>query len=288
MDLHWSSHDGLRLHARRYSPQGGGSGRGTVVCIPGLTRNAADFEALATRLASNGWQVLAVDLRGRAGSERSPDPRTYNPRTYADDVAALLDGQKVGRAVFVGTSLGALVTMTLASRRRDLVAGAVLNDAGPQVPRAALDRIRLYAGKPLAPMTADAARDYVERIGRASFPHYGPDRWAAMVERMFRTREDGLLELDYDPAIVRTTGPVMLWLLRPLLWRAWRNLAACGPALVLRGELSDVLPADVAQRMIATAPAAARLVEVPGVGHAPMLDEPEAIAAIGELLERTA
>lgn len=282
-DVYWRSADGLRLHARHYLPDG--VARGVVLCIPGLTRNAADFDALAARIVASGWQVLAVDLRGRAGSQRAADPRSYNPRTYADDVAALLDTRGIDRAVFVGTSLGALVTITVATRRPALVAGAALNDAGPQVPGSALARIRQYAGKPPGPMSADAALAYVERIGRASFPHYGQQQWLAMVGRMFRQREDGLLELDYDPAIVRTTRPWLLWLLRPVLWRAWRRLARCGPTLVLRGSVSDVLPAEVARRMVATA-ANARLVEVPGVGHAPMLDEPEAVEAILALLEQ--
>ena len=286
-DVHWRSRDGLRLHARRYAPDAGhGSGGcGTVVCIPGLTRNAADFDAPAREMAAAGWQVFAVDLRGRAGSQRAGKPRSYNPRTYADDVAALLDDRGVASAVFVGTSLGVLVTMTLAVRRPDLVAAAVLNDAGPEVPREALDRIGRYAGKAVPPMDRDAAAGYVESIARETFPGYGPDDWRAMVERMFRVRDDGLLELDYDPAIVRTVNPWLLRLMRPLLWRAWRKLGRGRPLLVLRGELSDVLTAAVARRMVQQADDA-RLVEVPGVGHAPMLVEPEARGAIATFLAR--
>ena len=151
--VHWRSRDGLRLHARRYAPATGDDtgGRGTVVCIPGLTRNAADFDAPAQAMAAAGWQVFAVDLRGRAGSQRAANPRSYNPRTYADDVAALLDDHDIASAVFVGTSLGVLVTMTVAVRRPSLVAAAVVNDAGPEVPREALDRIGRYAGKPVPP-----------------------------------------------------------------------------------------------------------------------------------------
>ncbi|MNT43855.1 Alpha/beta hydrolase family protein [compost metagenome] len=101
--------------------------------------------------------------------------------------------------------------------------------------------------------------------------------------RTFRRREDGLLELDYDPAVIRTTRPWVLWLLRPMLWRAVRALTAQAPVLVVRGALSDILPADVARQMAATS-ASARLVEVPDVGHAPTLSEPEALDAILALL----
>ena len=282
-DLYWNSSDGLRLHARDHAPAAEQSLRGTVVCIPGLTRNAADFDALAGSLTAVGWRVLAVDLRGRAGSARSPDPSGYNPRAYADDMVALLQSQNIDKAVFIGTSLGVLVTITLASRAPERIAAAELNDAGPKVPRQALARIGSYAGKPVPPMDLAQATAYVESIGKAAFPRFTTDDWRAMAVRSFRRREDGLLELDYDPAIIRTTRPWVLWLLRPVLWRAVRALTARVPVLVVRGALSDILPADVARQMAATSPNA-RLVEVPDVGHAPTLSEPEAREAILALL----
>ncbi len=282
-DLYWNSDDGLRLHARDHAPAVGLAPRGTVVCIPGLTRNAADFDALAQTLTAEGWRVIAVDLRGRAGSERAHDPTSYNARTYADDMVALLRSQSIARAVFVGTSLGVLVTLAVASRAPDLVAAAVLNDAGPRVPREALARIGKYAGKPVPPMDLQQAAAYMGSIGQAAFPRYTQEDWREMALRTFRHRSDGLMELDYDPAIIRTTRPWVLWLLRPVLWRAVRKLTARAPVLVVRGALSDILPADVARQMAATSPSA-RLVEVPDVGHAPMLSEPEARGAILGLL----
>lgn len=282
-DLYWNGNDGLPLHARDYPSAAGPPPRGTVVCIPGLTRNAADFDALAQDITAAGWRVLAVDLRGRAGSARAADPSSYNPRVYADDMAALLRSQNIDKAVFIGTSLGVLVTVTLATRAPQLIAAAVLNDAGPQVPRAALARIGKYAGKSVPPMTLEQATAYAESIGKASFPRFGADDWRAMATRSFRQRDDGLLELDYDPAVIRTTRPWVLWLLRPLLWRAVRTLTRQAPVLVVRGALSDILPRDVAERMVATA-ATARLVEVADVGHAPTLSEPEARDAILALL----
>lgn len=284
-DLYWNSHDGLRLHARDHAPAAGLAPRGTVVCIPGLTRNAADFDALAQTLTAVGWRVLAVDLRGRAGSARAPDPSGYNPRAYADDMVALLQSQRIDKAVFVGTSLGVLVTITLASRAPGLIAAAVLNDAGPKVPREALARIGKYAGKPVPPMDLAQATAYVASIGKASFPRFTAEDWQSMALRTFRQRDDGLLELDYDPAVIRTTRPWVLWLLRPVLWRAVRRLTARVPVLVVRGALSDILPADVARQMAATS-ASASLVEVPDVGHAPTLSEPVAREAILALLGR--
>jgi len=215
------------------------------------------------------------------------DPSSYNPRAYADDMVALLRSQNIAKAVFVGTSLGVLVTITLASRAPERIAGAVLNDAGPKVPREALARIGKYAGKPVPPMDLEQATAYVASIGKAAFPRFSNEDWRAMAVRTFRPRSDGLLELDYDPAVIRTTRPWLLWLLRPVLWRAVRGLTARVPVLVVRGALSDILPADVARQMAATSDSA-RLVEVPDVGHAPMLSEPEAREAILTLLERVA
>uniref|UniRef100_UPI00066CF939 alpha/beta fold hydrolase n=2 Tax=Lysobacteraceae TaxID=32033 RepID=UPI00066CF939 len=141
--------------------------------------------------------------------------------------------------------------------------------------------------KPVPPMDLVQATAYVESIGKAAFPRFSADDWRQMAVRTFRPRSDGLLELDYDPAVIRTTRPWLLWLLRPLLWRAVRGLTTRVPVLVVRGALSDILPADVARQMAATSESA-RLVEVPDVGHAPMLSEPEARDAILTLLERVA
>jgi pimeloyl-ACP methyl ester carboxylesterase len=235
-------------------------------------------------IAANGRRVLAVDLRGRARSGRATRASSYNASTYAADVIELMRVLVIPRAVFFGTSLGVLVTITAAAKRSAAIAAAILNDAGPEVPKAALERIGKYAGKPVPPMSRDEAITYIERIGKPAYPRYAQADWAAMVDRLFRVRDDGLLELDYDPAVVRTAKPFLLRLLRPLLWRAYRKLAMHRPVLILRGELSDVLDTDIAARMAAVS-SSVRLVEVAGVGHAPDLSEPEARTAIHAFLE---
>lgn len=288
-DLFWQSRDGLRLHARDHAPDPAGAqaGRLPVLCIPGLTRNATDFDAIASRIAKSGRRVLAVDLRGRAGSQHAANPRSYNAATYADDVLGLLRAEGIERAVFFGTSLGVLVTMTAAGRQADAVASAILNDAGPDVPRAALERIGGYAGKSLPPLTPAQAAAHAEAIGKAVYPHYTQADWNTMAARMFRVGDDGLLRPDYDPAIVRTARPWLLRLLRPWLWRAWRRLVAGRDVLLLRGAHSDVLEAATALRMTAMSPAA-RLVTVDGVGHAPDLSEPQSVEAIERFLAEVA
>ena len=283
--IHWQSSDGLRLYARDYAT---GQVADTkplcpVICLHGLTRNSADFDRIAQVLQARGRRVLAVDFRGRGCSEYAARA-TYNAATYADDVLALMRSQGIERAVFIGTSLGAMVTMTLAARNIDAVVAAVINDVGPQVPKAALKRIGAYAGKPVPPMTLEQAADYAERIGKATFPRYRREDWLSMAGNTFRPGDDGLLRLNYDPAIIRTASPLAIWLIRPLLWRAWRKLAKNRPVLLLRGKLSDLLEADLARRMAAVSPSV-RLVEVEDVGHAPDLSEPESQQAIFALLD---
>ncbi len=142
----FTSKDGLRLFARDYAPASGPA-RLPIICIHGLTRNSADFDEAAPWLASLGRRVLAVDVRGRGNSAYSPDPKKYNPLVYADDVIKMAYDLGIARAVFIGTSMGGLITMTLALRRSSLVAAAVLNDVGPVISMRGITRIANYAGK---------------------------------------------------------------------------------------------------------------------------------------------
>src|SRR3546814_5335263 len=142
-DAYWWSKDGLRLHYRRYP---GPEGKPPLLCLPGLTRNAGDFEGLANRLAGR-WPVIAVDLRGRGESAYAKDPMTYVPLTYLQDIILLIAELRLEKVVAVGTSLGGILTMLLAATDRERLAGAVLNDVGPVLDPAGLERIRTYVGR---------------------------------------------------------------------------------------------------------------------------------------------
>jgi pimeloyl-ACP methyl ester carboxylesterase len=282
VERRWKSPDGLDLFARDYAP-GPGPARPPVIAIHGLTRNSADFEAIAPLLAQSGRRVLAVDVRGRGLSDRAPDPMTYRPDVYAADVLALMDQAAVGRAVFMGTSMGGLITMALTALRPKAVVAAILNDIGPEVAPEGLARIAAYSGQPVEiDSWADAAA-YAKRINAVAFPHYSDADWDAFARRIFRQGPDGEIGLDYDPDIsvpIRAAGAKALV---PNLWPMFRRLARNRPTLLVRGGVSDLLSADIAARMRKAAPDMA-YVEVPGIGHAPMLDEPEAKAAIFEFL----
>lgn len=276
----WRSADGLRLYSRDY---GSDAGKLPVVCIPGLTRNSRDFEDVAPAIAALGRRVLAVDLRGRGQSDRSGDPRQYSPRVYADDMAVLLASIGAKRAIFLGTSLGGLVTMTLAVRRPELIGGAVLNDVGPEVGKAGLARIRSYAGKSAPVETWADAAAYVKRTNGIAFPDMPDDAWLPFAKRLFRD-ENGKPAIDYDPGIARTANPFVAWLAARLLWPAFRRLAGLGPLLLVHGEQSDIIEAGAIARMKRTAPHL-RVAAVPRVGHAPMLTEPLAREAIVAFLK---
>lgn len=278
----WTSPDGLSLFARDYAP-GPGVARPPVIAIHGLTRNSADFEAIAPLLAQSGRRVLAVDVRGRGLSDRAPDPMTYMPDVYARDVLALMEQAGIDRAVFVGTSMGGLITMALTAIRPKAVVAAILNDIGPEVAPEGLARIAAYSGQPVEIGSWADAAAYAKRINGVAFPHYTERDWDAFARRIFRQQPNGEIALDYDPDIavpIRAAGAKALV---PNLWPMFRRLAKKRPTLLMRGANSDLLSADIAARMKKAAPTMA-YVEVPGIGHAPMLDEAEAKAAIFEFL----
>ncbi|WP_332658686.1 alpha/beta fold hydrolase [Brevundimonas sp.] len=277
-DRRWTSADGLSLYARDYAA-GPGPAKLPVVAIHGLTRNSADFDAIAPLIAQSGRRVLAVDIRGRGRSDRAPDPMTYQPATYAQDVLALLKQGGVERAVFLGTSMGGLITMAVAAIRSKVIAGAILNDIGPEVAKEGLMRIAAYSGQPVDTPGWPEAAAYVKLHNAVAFPHYTDAQWDAFARRVFRIGAEGAPVLDYDPDIavpIRAAGAKALV---PNLWPMFTRLTRGRPVLLVRGETSDLLTADIAAKMRRRAPKM-DYVEAPGVGHAPMLDEPEVKAAI--------
>lgn len=284
--VRWRSRDGLNLFAREYGATPGVS-RTPVLCLPGLTRNSRDFDVLAPWVASLGRRVLALDLRGRGHSDRDPDPRHYQIPTYADDVAELLDHLSIPRAILLGTSLGGLVSMTFAVRHPQRIAGAVLNDIGPSIDPAGAARIRSYAGKTPQVTDWESAAAYTKLINGAALPDYADSAWDAMARRLFREGENGRPVLDYDPEVIVPLGPVRMRLAQWLAWISFRRLARHRPVLLLRGALSDVLAPATVERMRRIAPLL-QYAEIPGVGHAPMLSEPEALKALRRFFEGVA
>lgn len=281
-DLTWTSPDGLTLHARDYAPVVE-TDRLPVICLPGLTRNARDFEDVAPRIAAMGRRVLAVDFRGRGRSDRAHDPMSYLPPVYAGDVAALLAQAAIPKALLIGTSLGGLVTLILAAMAPQAVAGAVLNDVGPKLSPVGLKRIGGYVG--LSSEVADwkGAAAYAKAINGAAFPDETPAFWDAFARRMFTTDETGKIVLDYDPDIAEPFKHADPEASAPDLVPLFLNLNLGRPVLLVHGALSDLIDRDLAEEMRELAPDMA-YVEVPRTGHAPMLTEPVAWSALEDWL----
>ncbi|WP_293882261.1 alpha/beta hydrolase [Sphingomonas sp.] len=280
-DGYWWSNDSLRLHYRDYAgPSEAAANRPVVICLPGLTRNARDFDGLAERLAGQ-WRVLAVEFRGRGESAYAKDAMTYVPLTYVQDVEALLTALGLTRVILIGTSLGGIVAMILASMDRERIAGVVLNDIGPVIEPRGLERIRGYVGRTGPwPTWLHAARWLAEN-NATSYPNYGMPDWLVMAKRLFRLTSAGRIVADYDKKIsepFRLAGGEA----GQDLWPVIAGMATI-PTLIIHGALSDVLSEATTQAMVARMPLA-KYVDVAGVGHAPTLDEPEAGAAIDTFL----
>lgn len=274
----YSSDDGLRLHARMY---GNGKRGIPVLCLPGITRNSRDFEDVAAWL-SERHPVVCPDFRGRGLSARDPEWRNYHPRTYVGDVCRLLDDTGIDRAVFLGTSLGGLVSTILAAEHAGRVAGVILNDIGPEIGAAGLARIKDYIGR-AEPVSSwnEAVSQARETYGMA-WPGLSDDDWLRLVRRSYRENDAGVPELDMDPMIGEAARSVGTGLDDPwALFDALRDK----PALVLHGEQSDILTDDIVARMQAALPSLVH-VRVANRGHVPLLDEPECVAAIDTFLRR--
>lgn len=268
--------DGLRMHA--VVTRGGPAT--PVVCIPGLTRNSSDFDDFARAAAETGRDVYAFSLRGRGKSEYDPNYLNYFPTTYVSDIVFALDQVKIRRAVFVGTSLGGIVTMLTAAAAPERVAAAVINDVGPELAPEGIARIASYVGARAGDSSA-VARDLnsaiaqIRAINDAAFPGRDNAFWERFARRTFDQQADGTWRLAYDPNIGRAlleAGPA------PDLWGPFKALSSV-PTMIVRGAISDLLTAPIIDKMRAARPGF-DYCEVADVGHAPTLTEDDALPAI--------
>jgi pimeloyl-ACP methyl ester carboxylesterase len=277
-----SAPDGLRLHARCYGPRGADR---TVVCLPGLARTAADFEALAGALAAPGQdrRVIALDYRGRGLSEYDRDPAKYNFHIELADVQAVLTALDALPAVFVGTSRGGILTMLMAALRPTALRGAVLNDIGPVLEPKGLMRIKGYVGKLPEPRSFGEGAEVLRRLFDAQFPKLTSDDWLKAAHRTFK-EVNGRLVTTYDPALAKTMEGVDFEKPMPPLWKEFGALAQV-PLMVIRGENSDLLTAETVEAMAQRHSGLERL-DVADQGHAPLLAEADTIERIAAFVGR--
>ncbi len=280
-DEYWWSSDGLRLHYRDYAyGVHQNEDRPPIICLPGLTRNARDFAPVADSFADE-WRVIAVDFRGRGESAYAKDPMSYVPLTYVQDLEALLAELDLDHYITLGTSLGGIVTMLSSATIQRKMVGAVINDIGPDIDPRGLERIKNYVGQGRSYETwAHAARGLSEG-GDIMFPDYSLNDWIGFAKKCCKLSSNGRIILDYDNRISEPfkvqggeTGVD--------LWPAFKGLSDT-PTLVLRGELSDILSAVTAEKMVKQL-RKATLSTIKNVGHCPALDEKDSVAAIAQFL----
>ncbi|MEE4454160.1 alpha/beta hydrolase [Novosphingobium resinovorum] len=273
---HYRSADGrLDLVARDYPAH---EGAPVLLMMHGLTRNSADFEPLLDKLAGR-YRMIVPDQRGRGASQWDPDPAQYRPDVYAQDMLALMDDLGVSRAGLVGTSMGGLMAMVMQALRPDLAQAVIFNDIGPVLDPAGLARIQGYVGPggKMADWTEAAAR--TRAINAPAFPDFGGAQWDAFARRIARENADGTVSFAYDPAISESIAGDDPQTVPPDLWPLWQLLDTV-PVLVVRGALSDLLSTATVEEMARRHSGPYAAVEVPRVGHAPILDEPVVLAAI--------
>lgn len=273
-----TAQDGLSLYLRDYGDAN--AAQPPVLCLGGISRNSRDFEALAPHLATHR-RVVCPDYRGRGLSDYDVDPSNYTPAVYLRDVIDILTALDLHQVVVIGTSIGGLLSMALASARPGALRAVVLNDIGPELDPAGIARIKGYLGGNRRWTDWDEAIAFLKQI----FQHAGltsREDWLVYAKRIFIEDDGGGLRQNFDPAILNQfksapDKPMSYW----PAYLALRHI----PLLAIRGELSDILNLETFERMAVEIPDITAIT-LAGVGHAPMLDEPEIVSAIDDFLDR--
>ena len=275
--------DSRGLHRMAYWEWGDSQNPKVLICAHGLARQGRDFDTLAQALCGD-YRVVCPDVVGRGQSDWLADPMGYAIPSYVADMVSLLARLNAATVDWVGTSMGGLIGLGLASLAGNPVRRLVLNDVGPAIEVAAIARIAGYLGLPMRWASLDEAADYLLGISTGFGPHTRA-QWLALTRPMLKPDGSGF-KLHYDPAIavpVRAITPEIAAHGQAALWKAY-DAVTC-PTLLLRGADSDLLSADTAAAMTQRGPRA-ELREVKGVGHAPTLIAPQQVAAVREFLLR--
>ncbi len=273
--------DNRGLHRMAYWEWGNVANPRVVVCAHGLTRQGRDFDTLARALCDD-VRVVCPDVVGRGRSAWLADPMHYGVPQYVADMVTLLARLNAEQVDWVGTSMGGLIGLGVAALKDSPLRRFVINDVGPTIEPAAIARIGGYVGRVAQWATLDEAADALWEISQGFGPHTR-EQWLALTEPQLQ-REGGAWKPRSDPAIAvpfKAVTPQMAQAGEALLWQAWDSLQQ--PTLLLRGGESDLLSAATAQAMTERGPRA-RLVQFDGVGHAPMLVQPEQVAAVRDFL----
>ncbi len=277
--------DGRGLHRMAYWEWGDAANPRVLVCVHGLSRQGRDFDTLAQDLSAE-YRVVCPDVVGRGRSDWLADPAGYAVPNYVADMVTLVARLDVEQVDWVGTSMGGLIGLALAALPGTPVRRLVLNDVGPVIEPQALQRIGTYLGQPAFWPTVEAAADALWAVSQGFGPHTR-EQWLALTRAQLvpdvRDGQPGF-KSHYDPAIavpVRAMTPAIAAAGEAALWQMYDRITA--PTLLLRGAESDLLSVATAQAMAERGPRA-RVHSFAGVGHAPMLVQPEQRAVVREFL----
>jgi pimeloyl-ACP methyl ester carboxylesterase len=265
------------FHRMTYYEWAGPAGAPTVLCVHGLTRNGRDFDGLAEDL-SRHFRVVCPDVVGRGKSDWLAHGEDYTYPLYLADMAALIARLDVEDLLWVGTSMGGLIGMLMAASANNPIKRLVINDVGPLLAKEGIARIAEFVGKDPSFPDLEALEAYI-RTASASFGKLTDEQWRHMATHAARREPDGTLGLAYDPKIgdaFRTLPAADID-----LWPQWDSITC--PTLVLRGAESDLLRATDAEAMTERGPRA-KLIEYPGIGHAPSLRTDDQIATVRDFL----
>lgn len=272
------------LHRMAYWEWGEAENPRVVVCVHGLSRQGRDFDELARALAAD-FRVICPDVVGRGQSDWLRDPRGYQIPAYVADMVTLLARLDEAEVSWVGTSMGGLIGMALASLPGSPIARLVLNDIGPTLEPAALQRIGTYLGDPTVWPSTELAAQALWQVSSSFGPHTEA-QWLELCRHQLKPVEGGGWRLHYDPAIALPFQSMTEETARAgsaALWHSYDAIRC--PTLLIRGGQSDLLSRDTAEAMRHRGPQA-RLVEFAGVGHAPTLVRTEQIRVVTDFLRR--
>lgn len=267
-----TSQDGLSLYYRDYHPCGrpGVAKEIPVLCLAGIARNTKDFALLAPDIAGGtlgpARRTICIDYRGRGRSDYAPDPNTYVPERYLDDIRHLRTALGIHQFIVVGSSMGGLLGMALCLSSPSALKGLVLNDIGPDIGGSGLGRIVDYLKRDRHHQNLDEAEAELRLL--FTQPGWSDEDWRYATAATFTLNGD-MYRPDWDPAIVK---PLISAKPMPDLWRIFRSTFGI-PVLALRGEFSDILAPHTLDQMAALHPRFTHET-IPGAGHVPTLNEP--------------
>ena len=279
-----TAQDGVKLFVKTYAPPANVDSKLPVLCLPGLSRNARDFEELAAWLSSakgGSHPVITLDYRGRGKSGHDRNWKNYTLATDTADVLDIMTAMNIEHTHVIGTSRGGLIAMLIGALRPGLLRGIVLNDVGPRVESQGLVRIKRILNEPPEPASFVEAAGMLKRMLESVFPGLTQEDWEAYAHRTFAATDKGLA-MDFDPKLAKTLDPISADTPTAEAWHLFDALKPM-PVLCLRAENSDILTAETVNKMRRRHHNFTTMT-VPGMGHAPLLRDEASINRISQFL----